>query len=528
MSNFADPCGPVLSRRRFISAAGGMLGTAALLPRLPGAWAAPSPHVPGSVFTLGVASGEPRPDSVVLWTRLAPEPLAGGGMAPVAVPVRWEVAADETFRHVVQTGVVLAEPGHAHSVHVDVTGLEPARWYWYRFATADEQSPPGRTRTAPPADASPETLRFAFASCQQYEHGWYTAYRHMAAEDLDFVVHLGDYIYEMGADTYRAPSGNVRHHAGPETTTLEGYRQRYAQYRTDADLQAVHAAFPWVVTWDDHEVANNYAGDTGAHGEPKEVFRARRAAAYQAWWEHMPLPAAWAGRGADLRIYRRFTFGRLAGFHVLDTRQYRTDQPCGDRSASDCAQRRAPAQTITGPEQEAWLLDGLGRSGAQWDVLAQQVFMAQLDVVPGPAHGYDVDAWDGYVASRDRLMAFLGAHPRLNPVVITGDFHSNWVADLKANFDDPASATVGTELVGTSVTSGGDGADTTLFGRAALADNPHLRFYNSQRGYVRCAVSPTRWTSDYQVVPFVGRPGAPLVTRASFAVDAGRPGAHLL
>ncbi|HEV8623843.1 MAG TPA: alkaline phosphatase D family protein [Acidimicrobiia bacterium] len=518
------------SRRRFLAAVGGLLGAAMLprVPRLPGAWAAPLVQAEGSVFTLGVASGEPRPDGVVLWTRLAPEPLAvGGGMPPVAVPVRFEVAADDAFRQVVHIGMAMAEPDHAHSVHLDITGLEPGRWYWYRFATATETSPVGRTRTAPGVGTSPSELRFAFASCQQYEHGYYTAYRHMAEEDLEFVVHLGDYIYESGADAYKLPGGNVRHHVGPETTTLDGYRQRLAQYKIDPDLQAAHAAFPWVVTWDDHEVDNNYAGDISQDNDPPQTFRARRAAAYQAYWEHMPLPPAWAGQGAGMRFYRRFAFGRLAEVNVLDTRSYRTDQPCGDRPASDCPERTAPTQTITGPEQEAWLLDGLGRSAAQWNVLAQQVFMAQLDLLPGPARGFDVDAWDGYVASRDRLMAFLAGHPTLNPVVLTGDFHSNWVADLKADFDDPNSATVGTEFVGTSITSGGDGSDTTLVGRTALAENGHLRFSNSQRGYVRCALTLARWTADFRVVPYVRQQGAPISTRASFTVEAGRPGAQL-
>jgi alkaline phosphatase D len=517
--------GSAFSRRRFLVAAGGLLG-AATLPRLPGAWAAPSLHAPGSVFILGVASGEPRFDGVVLWTRLAPAPLAGGGMAPVPVPVRFEVAADDGFRRIVQAGVVMAEPGDAHSVHVDVTGLEPARWYWYRFATADETSPVGRTRTAPAAGAMPAAVRFAFASCQQYEHGYYTAYRHMAGEDLDLVVHLGDYIYEHAADAYRVPSGNVRHHVGPETTTLDGYRQRHAQYRTDPDLQAAHAAFPWVVTWDDHEVDNNYAGDIAQDSEPAEAFRARRAAAYQAYWEHMPLPAGWAGQGAALRLYRRFVYGRLAEFNVLDTRQYRTDQPCGDRAASDCPGRMAPTQTITGPEQEAWLLDGLGRSPAPWNVIAQQVFMAQLDLLPGPARGFDVDAWDGYVASRDRLLTFLAGHRTPNPVVLTGDFHSNWMADLKTDFNDPASATIGTEFVGTSISSGGDGSDVTVIGQTVLADNGHIHFANHQRGYVRCVVTPARWTADYRVVPFVSRPGAPMSTRGSFTIEAGHPGAQ--
>jgi alkaline phosphatase D len=441
------------------------------------------------------------------------------------MPVRFEVAADDAFRQIVRAGAVLAEPSNAHSLHVEVSGLEPARWYWYRFATADETSPAGRTRTAPAAADSLDGLRFAFASCQQYEHGYYTAYRHMVAEDLDLVVHLGDYIYEGPTDAYAAPGGNVRHHVGPETTTLEGYRQRLAQYRTDPDLQAAHAAFPWVVTWDDHEVKNNYAGDTSQENVPPAVFRARRAAAYQAYWEHMPLPPSWAGMGADLRLYRRFAFGRLLELNVLDTRQYRTDQPCGDKFASDCPERKAPTQTITGPEQEQWLLDGLSGSAARWNVLAQQVFLSQIDFLAGPGQGYYVDGWDGYVASRNRLMDVLAAHGQLNPVVLTGDFHSNWMADLKADFDDPASATIGTEFVGTSISSGGDGSDTTAFGQTVLAENGHLHFYNSQRGYVRCAVTPQQWTADYRVLPFVRLPDAPVSTRASFTIEAGRPGA---
>jgi alkaline phosphatase D len=523
---------PACSRRRFLGGLAGAFIAATTvpgaLPRLPGAWIAPGgTGATGPVFTLGVASGEPRPDSVVLWTRLAPDPLApGGGMPPLPVPVRYEVAADAGFRRIVHAGVTMAEPDHAHSVHVEIGGLEASRWYWYRFATATETSPVGRTRPAPPAGSSPAALRLAFASCQQYEHGWYTAYRHMAAEDLDVVIHLGDYIYEMARDSYQAASGNVRHHEGGAAATLDGYRQRYAQYRTDPDLQAAHAAFPWIATWDDHEVENNYAGDTSEHDGPRAAFRARRAAAYRAYWEHMPLPPSWAGQGADMKVYRRFGFGDLAKVNVLDTRQYRSDQPCGDRPAADCPGRAAPTQTITGPEQEQWLLDGLGRSAARWNVLAQQVFMAQVDLVAGPARGFDVDAWDGYVASRDRLMAFFAAHPALNPVVLTGDFHTNYVADLKTDFDDPASATVGTEFVGTSITSGGDGADSTPFGQRVLAENPHLRFYNNQRGYVRCSVTPSAWVSDYRVVPYVSRPGAPVETRASFTVEAGRPGAH--
>jgi alkaline phosphatase D len=446
-------------------------------------------------------------------------------MPPVPVPVRWEVATDDGFAHVVKRGIALADPDHAHSVHVDVGGLDPARWYWYRFATKEETSLVGQTRTAPARDASPNRLRFAFASCQQYEHGFYTAYRHMAEEDLHLVVHLGDYIYEHATDAYTAPGGNVRHHVGPETATLEGYRLRHAQYKTDPDLQAAHAAFPFVVTWDDHEVDNNYAADVAADGEPPAVFRARRAAAYQAYWEHMPLSPKRAPRGGVLPLYRRLRFGRLVDLNVLDTRQYRTDQPCGDQ-ASDCPGRTAPTQTITGSEQERWLLEGLDRSPARWNVIAQQVFMAQIDLVAGARRGFYVDGWDGYVASRDRLMNFLADRLPSNPVVLTGDWHTNWVADLKARFDDPGSATLGTEFVGTSVSSGGDGSDTTAYHQRVLAENGHLHFSNSQRGYVRCDVTPGRWQTDFRVVSFVRRPGAPISTRASFFVEDGVPGAQ--
>jgi alkaline phosphatase D len=471
-----------------------------------------------------VASGDPAPDGVVLWTRVS---VAAGE----TVDVGWTVAEDPALDSVVSSGSVTAAPDADHTVHVVVSGLGPATTYWYGFTAGGQRSPIGRTRTLPaPDDSTANRLRLGVVCCSHWATGWFNAYGRLAERDVDLVVHLGDYIYESPTDAYAAPGGNVRHHVGAEATTLEAYRQRLAQYHTDPDLQAVHAAFPWVVTWDDHEVANNYAGDVSAHGEPPALFRARRAAAYQAYWEHMPLPPGWAGLGADLRLYRRFTFGRLAEINVLDTRQYRTDQPCGDRLGADCPDRKAPAQTITGPEQERWLLDGLGRSAATWNVLAQQVFLSQVDFVAGPGRGWYMDGWDGYVASRDRLVDFLAQEERagrgLNPVVLTGDFHTNWMADLKANFDDPASATVGTEFVGTSISSGGDGSDTTAFGRTVLAENPHVHFHNSQRGYVRCTVTPQRWTADYRIVPFVSRPGAPVSTRASFAIEAGHPGAE--
>ncbi|MBD2018750.1 alkaline phosphatase D family protein, partial [Leptolyngbya sp. FACHB-36] len=278
-----------------------------------------------TLFSLGVASGEPLPDGVVLWTRLAPEPLNGGGMPPQPMSVQWQVAVDEQMRRVVQRGTTIAVPELAHSVHVEVNGLEPARWYWYRFQAGDQQSSIGRTRTAPALTSHVDRLRFAFASCQHYEHGYYAAYRDMAAADLDFVVHLGDYIYEGAATT-----GESRQHNGSDLVTLEQYRDRYALYKTDPDLQAAHAAFPWIVTWDDHEVAGNYANLT-ANGQSQQAFLQRRASAYQAYYEHMPLRRSSRPQGANLQLYRRFSFGDLAEFNVLDTRQYRSKQPCGNQ-----------------------------------------------------------------------------------------------------------------------------------------------------------------------------------------------------
>ena len=339
-----------IDRRRFIALSG--MGAAALISGV-GPFAEEGDaqaRLSGYPFALGVASGDPEPDGVVLWTRLAPEPLAAdgrGGMPRRKVRVRWEVATDEGFTSVVRRGVELARPALAHSVHVEVDGLSPAREYYYRFEAGSELSPVGRTKTAPAPGADVSELAFAFASCQQYEHGYFTAYKHMAEEDLDLVIHLGDYIYEYGKNEYVAPGGNVRNHVpGTEITTLADYRVRHGQYKSTGNLRRAHAAFPWVVTWDDHEVENNYADeisedDTEPDQDP-EVFLRRRAAAYQAYYENMPLRRSSVPRGPDMRLYRRLTYGGLAEFNVLDTRQYRTDQPCGDAFPADCAGRFGP------------------------------------------------------------------------------------------------------------------------------------------------------------------------------------------
>jgi alkaline phosphatase D len=478
--------------------------------------------LPDNPFTLGVASGDPSEDGFVLWTRLAPKPTAGGGMPPENVVVSWELLADQDTIEIIQKGKFVATPQMGHSVHIELGGLQPDRWYRYRFHAAGWTSPIGRTRTFPTAEKLPDRLRFAFASCQNYEQGLFTAYQHMAKRDLDLVIHLGDYIYEGGVSASR-----TRQHNGPETMTVEDYRNRHALYRTDEHLQASHAAFPWLVTWDDHEFDNNYAGDISEELKvDKNLFLQRRAHAYKVYFEHMPLRKISIPDGPNMRLYRASPFGRLANFAMLDTRQYRTDQPNNDKQSELRGDVFREDATLLGKQQEEWLQGNLKSSPALWNILAQQIMMARVDRRPGEGTGYSMDQWSGYDVPRRRLLSFLEQQKISNPVVLTGDIHCNWVNDLKVDFDNEKAPVVATEFVGTSISSGGDGSDVLESTAATLAENPFVKFFNAQRGYVECTVTPQRWQSDFKIVPYVTRPGAPLENRASFVVESGTAGAQ--
>ncbi|MFO1065799.1 MAG: alkaline phosphatase D family protein [Pirellulales bacterium] len=473
-------------------------------------------------FTLGVASGEPSADGFVLWTRLAPKPLDGGGLGPEPIEVSYEIAEDESMRRIVQHGSVVAVADLAHSVHVEVEGLKANRQYWYRFQAGDAVSPIGRTRTAPTPEEKPSSFRFAFASCQHYEHGYYTAYQHMLNDDLDLIVHLGDYIYE-GA----AVKDKVRAHIGPEATTLPLYRNRYALYRTDHHLAEAHRLHPWLVTWDDHEFDNNCAGDISEEAHVKvEDYLVRRAAAYQAYYEHMPLRKKQLPTGPHMQLYRTVKFGSLAEFQVLDTRQYRSDQPNGDGNKPLTGDVHSPHATVLGKDQEQWLFDSLSRSTSTWNILAQQIMMARVDRVPGENDAFSMDQWAGYDVPRTRLLQSLSDRKVANPVVLTGDIHSNWVNDLKVNFDDEKGPVVATEFVGTSISSGGDGVEKSKDTDGILAENPFVRFQNNERGYVRCTLNDREWKSDYCVIPKITIPGGERVVRAGFVVEAGKAGAQ--
>jgi alkaline phosphatase D len=532
-----------MGRRTFVLASAAAVGAAAGLAAVPARADSRHGRLPADPFTLGVASGDPLPRRVVLWTRLAIDPLAPfGGMPDRAIEVEWQVLDG---RRVICAGTTVARPELGHSVHVDARGLAPDREYSYRFRAGRYLSPLGRTRTAPPYRSRPDDLTIAVISCQDWQNGFWAGYADLAANPTDLVVHLGDYIYE-----YDPSPGAVRPHNPSETSgldqlvTLNDYRARHALYRTDPALQAAHASAPWVVVWDDHETENNYANlvdeidDTGAKFQPPDVFARQRAAAYQAYYEHMPLRARYDIGSPDYRIYRRFTFGDLAEFNMLDTRQYRTDQPGGfsmDFGPVEAGVSNSTG-TLTGPEQEAWLVDGLRSSGTIWNVLGQQTMIARtlfLNPIPPnvPPVIANLDQWDGYVPARQRLIDTLsgvvdGGQPIRNPVVLTGDIHSTWVSDVKQSFDDPTSTTVATEFVTPSMSSDFPDAFVPLVQASNAALNPHVKYFDGVgHGYLRCTLARDRWTTESRTSPILTDPAAPIATTATWVVEAGTPGA---
>lgn len=518
--------------RRSVLARGGLVGLGLAVAGFSPSRALAAPSGRDYPFTLGVASGDPTPDGVVLWTRLAPEPLAldgAGGMPDRKVAVQWQIGDSENFSRTVCGGEVYAVPELAHSVHVEVEGLRPDTTYYYRFRAMGEISSVGRTRTMPDPSTRLNDVRFAIASCQNWHGGFYTAYRHMADDDLDFVLHLGDYVYEVDI-----PIGGLHRKvdlpAGlrAEPWFLEEYRTRHALYKLDPDLQAAHQAHPFVVTWDDHEVEDNWAGDHSREDdEPDQdpaVFRDRRARAAQAYYEHLPFRLPQKPSGSAIGLHRTLRYGDLATFHILDGRQFRDDQACGDGWDIDCVERLDATRTMLGTQQENWLYDGLANSGTTWNVLGNQVPMAQVDTEPDARQRLLMDFWDGYKAARDRLFQAIYDRQVRNPVVVTGDMHRNLASNLLSNFDVPDSSVLGVEFVGTSISSGQDGEDLDDGGENILRVNPHVKFTNQQRGYTRCTATPSLCRADFQVMEYVSEPGAPIHTRASFVTEEGHPG----
>jgi len=481
------------------------------------------PRLPDDPFTLGVACGDPLPDGFVLWTRLAPEPLEGGGMPGTDVPVIWEIAradahdadGEAAFESPVASGWLYTEPRLAHSAHVDVRGLPPNTWYAYRFRVGRQwTSQTGRARTFPRPEASPDRFRLATASCQNYRDGYYTAHRHLAREDLDLIAFLGDYIYEYG----RGGDGVVRHHRGSTLESLEDYRQRYALYKSDPGLQAAHATCPWVMTWDDHEVSNNYAGREPSRGGIDD-FKRLRANAYQAYYEHLPLRVPSPDDPSTLEIYRQFEFGDLASLSVLDGRQYRSGIICDGEIEEPCDEILDPSQAMIGPRQRSWLVDKMTRSKTLWNLVCQQTVMTPINF---DNQFVNPDQWDGYQAERQTLLDFFGSGAVDNVTVLTGDIHTAGFAELPGDDDAPGdSDRVGLEIVATSITSGND----LLSGSEDIEDLflhqfPHVHYFNpTKRGYCRLEYTREQCRVRYRTVSTVEEPEAELATDVEFTIE---------
>ncbi len=522
------------SRRRFIAYGGAFLLSAALAPCA--VWAKPAfTHHP---FSLGVASGDPTPDGFVLWTRLAPQPLEpSGGMPPLAVSVRWEVARDPHFRRIERKGQAQAVPGLAHSIHVELAGLEPNTMYWYRFMAGDAVSTAGRVRTAPPDNALPERVKLAVVGCHHYEAGYFTAYEHLSREeDVDLVFHYGDYIYETASGSSRGHGGlrvqlPQRRHVGAEAYTLEQYRVRYGQYKSDPHLQLAHAAAAFAMTFDDHEVDNDWAGIHDTRGASEQELMTRRAAAFQAWYEHMPVRIAQKPQDGHVLAHRSLQYGRLLRLHMLDTRSYRDDQMCTAaqlrKDIAYCRRERTPEETMLGAQQEAWLAKQLQHDGC-WNVLAQQVMMMPCERRKS-LEGASVrnhDKWDGYPHARQRLVQALKTYRPQDNIVLSGDLHQYYVGVVPSEEGDMSSAPLAPEFLTTSLSSGGDGSAHRPGQEHMLDNNPHIALVNDQRGYQTFEFSPSQVLTELKVIDRVETPGGQMSVLARFVVERSDPRPH--
>jgi alkaline phosphatase D len=502
-----------VTRRGFL--AGGMAAAASVALVRSAAGSSAQGHA--DLFSLGVASGAPIPGGVTLWTRLASAPLEpDGGLPHRPIRVQWQLSQDQRFASVLRSGSVLARPEDVHAVHVDVSGLEPDRWFYYRFRCGSQISRVGRTRTLPSTAASKASLVLAMVSCQRFEDGYYTAYRHLAGQDVDLVVHTGDYIYENVFST-GPRRDQVPNHLSEPANDLTSYRLRHALYRLDPDLQQAHAAAPWMLIPDNHDAVDD--------GDRSAALRARRAAAYRAYFEHLPLAAGSRPQGASMRIHTSLDYGALARLHLLDTRQYRDDQQiCGEEIIGPpCAGLDDPARSILGLAQEQWLATSLTTSAATWNPVAQTVLFTPYDFASGPGRGIYYASWDGYPAARRRLLAAMTAPAVHNPVMLSADWHTAWVNDVAHNPDRPDGGAAMTEFLTTGVSS--NSAFTSGLTTPSMAENPQVRFYDDRCGYSLCTITPDAWRTDFYAADTTSPDGV-VEPVSSWTIETGQRIAH--
>ncbi|MEM7587964.1 MAG: alkaline phosphatase D family protein [Acidobacteriota bacterium] len=473
-------------------------------------------------FKLGVASGDPMANGFVLWTRLAPDPFDRHAQAMPAVEVRWEVASDEAMQSTVRSGTTLAHPERVHAVHVEVDGLEPDRQYFYRFISGDEVSAVGRARTSPLPTSDVDQVRLAVTSCHSITDAYFPALRDLAEQAPRMVVHVGDYFYESEW------IGGIRRIPIPEAYSLADYRELHARYKLDPQLQAAHAACPWMFIWDDHEVVDNWGGAYNQQGLSPEQFAARKLAAFQAYYEHLPLRLSSRLRAEQMRIYQRAFVGTLMELNLLDCRQYRNDPPCleqveaGPRYLPQCEAARAPELSLLGEAQEIWLSRGLGRSGARWNVIVQNTQVAPFDYVSGEDVGYDLDDWNSFDASRKRLLELLTRHRPTNPIFLGGNIHAYYAGLVHTDPFDPTTEPLARELVATSLSAGGGGEDRYQHVNQQFEENPFARYFdNRHRGYLLCDVTPEEWVTQCRVVADVLDPDSPGSTLATLTMRSG-------
>lgn len=475
--------------------------------------------LPANPFTLGIASGDVTDRSAVLWTRLAPQPLeSDGGMPHAGVSVRWQLSADAGMSRVIQQGTVTATPDLAHSVHVDVQGLEPGREYWYRFSVAGYDSPVGLTRTLPDEKSRPDSVRFITASCQNYTHGFFAAYDHMVRDEPDFIIHLGDYIYDTSfGETFRL------HETDDTPTSLADFRRRHALYKTDRQLQHAHAHVPFFTAIDNHDATED--------ADPASF--ARRAAAYQAWYEHMPVRGYHAVGGNAFDLHRSVLLGDLVQISLLDGRQFRDlREICDNNDYPDfgfgnyrerCDLVFDEERTMLGKDQEQWLTHSLLQNRSTWNVIASPgpflPFRYQFD---GKDLRY-IGAWDIYPANRGRVADALLSAQTGHPLILSGDVHSFWALD-GADIDDPGERIPVVEFVTSSISANWPEPLARPI-TENLPHNPQVKFYDpDKRGYLLHDVSATEWKTTMRGLQDVKDPQSPATDLAAFVLTEGKPG----